>query len=555
MQIKILNDYQIVFYKPKFSEDEILLAKCLEMTYNEDKGVVVCDIRITYKKSLGGFIKKVFITQMYKDPMFFKELFANLSKMYKSNYDSFTNMYSSRLSYENIGKKMRNYQIETIYRCIHTKSKLLALSMGTGKTLTSSTLSRIIGAKRTLIICPNIAKWNWFEDMTKEWGYNDLYWTILEATFTKSMTAIKERFVVVNYENLVKYDSIINKYPFDHIILDEAHNVKNTSTEKHKNCFNIIKKNPNAKVTFLSGTPWTNRVTDLFAYLRLGGHPLGKNKKFFEDNYAVKNGAKIIGTKNIEDLNLKISNFMIRLKSEDVLELPALSIIKTYFNMGDLKSEYNEVIQQMQEMRKEYESTTDTEAKKDFKFASKIRQSISQLSRITAMSKIPSVVDLVKSMNEQNEKVVIFSSWRGVLEELEKSFKDSSVRIDGSVEASKRQVLVNKFKDSPNCTVFLGQVKAAGVAINLVNARNVILMDIPVSPDLIEQPIKRVHRSGQKKPVNAYFTFAKGTIDERIYSLIVEKAGDINRVIDADTKNGVVEYEKIPEMLFKELTN
>jgi SNF2 family DNA or RNA helicase len=80
-------------------------------------------------------------------------------------------------------------------------------------------------------------------------------------------------------------------------------------------------------------------------------------------------------------------------------------------------------------------------------------------------------------------------------------------------------------------------------------------MDVPISPDLIEQPIKRVHRSGQTKPVNAYFTFAKGTIDERLYGLIVEKSGDINNIIDVNSKKGIVRYDEIPELLFKELTN
>ena len=271
--------------------------------------------------------------------------------------------------------------------------------------------------------------------------------------------------------------------------------------------------------------------------------------------YAVKNGTKIIGTKNIDDLKLKISNFMIRLKSDDVLELPRLSIHKTYFNIGELNDDYNKVLNELQGIRDEYDKAEE-DKKKEFNLKTKIRQSISSLSRITSMSKIPQVVQWVNSMVEQNEKVIIFSSWRGVLEELEKCFGASNcVRVDGSVESKKRQELVNKFNDEKSgVDIFLGQVKAAGVGINLVSSRTVVLMDVPISPDLIEQPIKRSHRSGQKRPVNAYFTFAKGTIDERLYSLIQEKAGDINAIIDADTKKGVVKYDEIPEMLFKELT-
>jgi len=550
--IEIVSKHKIRFYKTVWSEDDIFLAHCLDMTVEE--GYVVCDIRITYKKALGGFVKKVFPVIFMRDRGFIAEFFTNIKRMYEDDFNDFLEKYKERLDYSKVGKKLRHYQLETIYRCIHSKSKLLALDMGTGKTLTSATISKVISAPRTCIIGPALVKWNWYEDMVS-WGYNNLYWTILEALKHKSMFAIKERFIVLNYEVVEKYKSEINKASIDSFIIDECHKIKNTTTKAFKSVYNLTKQHPKAKVILLSGTPWTNRVTDLFAYLKVAGHPLGVNKKKFEDMYAVKNGTKIIGTKNIDDLKLKISNFMIRLKSDDVLELPRLSIHKTYFNIGELNDDYNKVLNELQGIRDEYDKAEE-DKKKEFNLKAKIRQSISSLSRITSMSKIPQVVQWVNSMVEQNEKVIIFSSWRGVLEELEKCFGASNcVRVDGSVESKKRQELVNKFNDEKSgVDIFLGQVKAAGVGINLVSSRTVVLMDVPISPDLIEQPIKRSHRSGQKRPVNAYFTFAKGTIDERLYSLIQEKAGDINAIIDADTKKGVVKYDEIPEMLFKELT-
>jgi len=697
-----------------------------------EEGYVVCDIRITYKKALGGFVKRVFPLIYLRDKGFMAEFFTKIKKMYDDDFNDFLEKYKDRLDYSKVGKKLRHYQLETIYRCIHSKSKLLALDMGTGKcnplytkiltpngvqtmgdmkvgsevfgsdgevhkvtgvfpqglkdvyrlhlsdgtttdcglehlwivirisddsksrvvltteqlmledesnfeipihepievsdefvlenfdlleklnydinekysrtkcmisapkglvrnilriekldkpveqqcisvdspdhsyliddfivthnTISSASISKAIAAPRTCIIGPALVKWNWYEDMVS-WGYNNLYWTILEALKHKSMFAIKERFIVLNYEVVDKYKSEVNKASIDSFIIDECHKIKNTTTKAFKNIYALTKQHPKAKVILLSGTPWTNRVTDLFAYLKVAGHPLGNNKKKFEDMYAVKNGTKIIGTKNIDDLKLKISNFMIRLKSDDVLELPRLSIHKTYFNIGELNEDYKNVLGELQGIRDEYDKAEE-DKKKEFNLKAKIRQSISSLSRITSMSKIPQVVQWVNSMVEQNEKVIIFSSWRGVLEELEKCFGASNcVRVDGSVESKKRQELVNIFNDEKGgVDIFLGQVKAAGVGINLVSSRTVVLMDIPISPDLIEQPIKRAHRSGQKRPVNAYFTFAKGTIDERLYSLIQEKAGDINAIIDADTKKGVVKYEEIPEMLFRELT-
>lgn len=553
--IQIVDEYKIRFYKEQWTEDEIFLAQCLEMRYKG--GYITADIRITWKTSVNGFMKKVFSSLYLSRPGQIKYILGRLRKMYEDDFNTFKKRYAKRLDYSHKDKKLRNYQLRVIYRTVNSKYKLLALDMGTGKTITSATVTRIMGANRTAVVGPSIAKWNWFEDMCQEWGFDETTWSILEPKNKKSMRAIVERFVVVNYEMVGKYLNQFKGRSIDYFIIDECHKVKNTSTKSFKNLANLFKMYPDAKRVLLSGTPWTNRVTDLYAYLKICGHPLGKrSKKYFEDTYAVKNGSKIVGVKNQADLKLKLSNFMIRLKSDDVLELPKLSINKAYFELGSLKNDYDDIIREMESIRDEYDNLSeDDEKKKAFKFASKIRSSISSLSRITAMSKIPEVVKWVKDMNEQGEKVVIFSSWRSVLEELEKKLEGCTVRVDGSVAPHKRQARVNEFKNDDNITVFLGQVKAAGVAINLVNARNCILMDIPVSPDLIEQPIKRLHRGGQTRPVNAYFTFAKGTIDERIYSLIVGKARDINDIIDADTKKGVVRYENIEETLFKELTN
>lgn len=554
--IQIIDEYRIQFYKKQWSEDEIFLAQCLEMEFKNN--FIVADIRITWKTSVNGFMKKVFASIYFQRPAQIKHILGQLRDMYDKDFNDFKRRYAKRLDYSKKDRKLRNYQLQVVYRTVNSKYKLLALDMGTGKTITSATVARVIGATMTSVIAPSIAKWNWYEDMCHEWGFNETQWSILEPKNRRSMRAIIERFSVINYEMIDNYFTELKSKPIDYFIIDECHACKNITAKRTRNVDKLFKAHPHAKRVLLSGTPWTNRVTDLYAYLKICGHPLGKrSRKYFEDTYALKNGSKVVGIKNQDDLKLKISNFMIRLKSDDVLELPKLIINKAYFELGSLKNEYDDIIKEMEAIRQEYDSIDelDEEKKKAFKFAAKIRSSISSLSRITAMSKIPEVVKWVEDLNERGHKVVIFSSWRSVLEELEKKLSCITVRIDGSVAPNKRQELVNQFKKDEDTMVFLGQVKAAGVAINLVNANICILMDIPVSPDLIEQPIKRLHRSGQTKPVKAYFTFAKGTIDERIYSLIVGKARDINDIIDADTKRGVVRYENIEETLFKELTN
>ena len=111
---------------------------------------------------------------------------------------------------------------------------------------------------------------------------------------------------------------------------------------------------------------------------------------------------------------------------------------------------------------------------------------------------------------------------------------------------------IDRFKNDPECYVFLGNMKAAGVGINLVNSSDVIFMNFPFTPDDLEQAYKRAHRIGQNQKVRVYYTYAKGTIAERIFSLIDDKTVDINAIVD-EGKGGVVHYGNIQGKLWKDL--
>jgi len=167
-------------------------------------------------------------------------------------------------------------------------------------------------------------------------------------------------------------------------------------------------------------------------------------------------------------------------------------------------------------------------------------------------AKIPDVIKLIKKLNSEGEKVIVFSFFKTVLNQLKEELGNSSVLIDGSVSSLKRRNRIDKFKKRTEVQVFLGQVIAAGIGINLVNARKVIFMDMGFTPDLLEQPYKRAHRMGQTKDVEVMYTMIPNSIDQRIYDLIESKTDDINAAID-HKKAGVVEYGSLEKKLFKSL--
>jgi SWI/SNF-related matrix-associated actin-dependent regulator 1 of chromatin subfamily A len=113
-------------------------------------------------------------------------------------------------------------------------------------------------------------------------------------------------------------------------------------------------------------------------------------------------------------------------------------------------------------------------------------------------------------------------------------------------------MLIEKFIEDPKCMVYLANMTAGGIGVNLVNSRTVINMNFPFTPDKIEQALKRAHRSGQKRSVNVYNTIARDTIDEHIYELLSNKAEDINEVIDGKSEH-TINYASLPNQLMAKL--
>jgi SNF2 family DNA or RNA helicase len=551
--ISVIDKYSISFNKLRWNEEERFLVKCLGINVSGDYELVSVDLRQINKRSLLYFIKFCFpqfaLSPAYAIPR--KKIYIRLKEIYASIHMDFVKNYYPRASFPE-GKDLFKHQKTTLIESIHKKYNLWALDMGLGKTLTGATLSRITGAKRTIIICPTLVKWNWFEDMTRSWGYNPLYWSIIDAKKSKTIKAFEERFVVLNFEQVQKNMDYLTRDVVSHIIIDECQAIKNTTSQKSKAVAELIKKSNDPRITLLSGTPITNRLNDMFAYLKICAHPLGKNKSAFEERYTIKVGARggrIVGSKNVDELRGRLSNLMIRLRAEDCLDLPKMIINNYFFEQGELSGEYQNELNNLKEKKALYDELHGVEKQK---MNHEIKNNIHTLNRLVSTSKVDNVKALIDSLIDQGEKVVVFSGYKDPINALEFMYEKSCVKIDGGVPAHKRQLLINKFIDDTSCKVFLGNMKAAGIGINLVNASHVIMMNFPFTPDQIEQAQKRLHRPGQKNTVNVYYTIAKGTIDEHILNLMGGKAEDINALIDGDSDTSI-SYGSLPMMLFKKL--
>ncbi len=94
------------------------------------------------------------------------------------------------------------------------------------------------------------------------------------------------------------------------------------------------------------------------------------------------------------------------------------------------------------------------------------------------------------------------------------------LRLDGSVEANKRQEIVNRFNSDPSYDVLLLTTSVGGLGLNLTGADTVIFVEHDWNPQKDMQAMDRAHRIGQKRVVNVYRLITRGTLEEKIMGYV-----------------------------------
>ncbi|KAI8085212.1 SNF2 family N-terminal domain-containing protein [Halteromyces radiatus] len=163
------------------------------------------------------------------------------------------------------------------------KGGILADEMGMGKTIqTISLLLSDYGKKPNLIVAPTVAIMQWQHEIQTHTKNDMKVYVFHGSNRTKSVKELESYDVVITtysvaescfrkqeygfkrQQNLVKEMSILHKVQWHRIVLDEAHNIKDRSSNTARSVFGL-------KSEFrwsLSGTPLQNRVGELYSLIR-----------------------------------------------------------------------------------------------------------------------------------------------------------------------------------------------------------------------------------------------------------------------------------------------
>ena len=428
--------------------------------------------------------------------------------------------------YENI---LRDYQKEG-YVWLHTLKDygfngILADDMGLGKTLQIIALLDSLETKRpSLVVCPSSLIYNWEDEVHK--FSKKLPVTCITGNIqirSELIKEIKQGLYVTSYDYMRRDFELYQGIEFEYVILDEAQYIKN---QKTKNAQSVKTLKARHKLA-LTGTPIENSLAELWSIFDFLMPQYLFNYHYFQKQYEndiVKNNDE----EKTKQLKKLVTPFILRRNKKEVLkELPdkiEQNIILP-FNDEEEKiyvanlAKVNEELQQLYDIE-------GSDKMQILKMLTRLRQLCLEPRLVydnidQPSSKLKACMELIKTMQENKQKVLLFSSFTSVLNLIAEECQKAGITyymLTGSTNKEDRRELVSRFQKD-DTTVFLISLKAGGTGLNLTSAEAVIHFDPWWNVSAQNQATDRAYRIGQENNVQVFNLVMKDSVEEKIIEL------------------------------------
>lgn len=413
------------------------------------------------------------------------------------------------------------------------RAALLADEQRVGKTPTSIRACDYVMARRILVVTTASARGQWAREF-HEWGLPRDVQVIYRGT---DRVRDEAEVVVVGWGMV---DALFYKLcvtPWDVLLVDESHNAKNPVAQRTVALYGDGDRagliGTTRHVWCLSGTPAANSPADLWPMLnalapeRLDGV---RDYDSFVRRYCVTKLKRIGGImrpvikggKNLEELSARIEGFWLRRTQADVgIREPIYSVFA--LSVDKLPAELtNEAGAQ-----EVFDAIETGETKT-------LEMHLGPLRRLTGAIKAHAVIQAVSEMLEdrQLDKIVLAAWHTDVVDLLWTGLAKYGVcGVDGRTAPTQRDKEVAKFKQA-NFRVFVGQIIAAGEALDLSSAAELWFVEPSFTPKDMAQMSKRITHHHQKRQPLVRVCALAGSLDEAFMALLTRKVASIRQLME-----------------------
>ena len=433
---------------------------------------------------------------------------------------------------------LRPYQ-EIGYRWLYTNvvkgfGCCIADDMGLGKTI--QVISLILKLKEekklkkpALVVCPTTLLGNWERELENFAPTLDAFiYHGLNREFSIDHDVILTTYAILRID-LEEF----KKYNWDILIIDEAQNIKNSSTSQTQ-AVKAIKANMKVAMT---GTPVENRLSELWSIFDFINKGYLGTITDFSKNYSMPI-EKFKETQRAQKLKQAISPFMLRrLKTDKTIisDLPEKIVLDEYCYLTKMQAAlYERVLtQSMVEIHSTGQGINRRGA--IFKLITNLKQVCNHPYHYLkhgdmsqgASGKTEKLMSILHNIVDNNEKALVFTQYKemgSILEKITKEeFEFDPLFFHGSLNVKQREEMIKEFSEDDKKKIMILSLKAGGLGLNLTSASNVIHYDLWWNPAVEDQATDRTYRIGQDKNVMVHRFITLSTFEEKIDKIIKDK--------------------------------
>jgi SNF2 family DNA or RNA helicase len=411
----------------------------------------------------------------------------------------------------------------------------LADDMGLGKTI--QLLALLLKDKKegndrpVLLICPTSVVGNWQREAKK-------FAPSLRVLVHHGINRRKKEFL----EEVIDYDLVISTYALTHrdeeifasvqwngVVLDEAQNIKNSSTKQSQ----AVRRIEAGYRVALTGTPVENRLSELWSIMEFLNPGYLGSAAGFRRAFALP-----IERYNDKEAGLRLKNIinpfvLRRLKTDSsiIKDLPDKIEIKEHCNLTKEQATLYEAV--VKDMLRKIEDSEGIERKGAVLSAlMRLKQVCNHPAQFLGdgsplpyrSGKLNRITEMLEEVLAEGDSVLIFTQFAemgGMLKtHLQKVFSQEALFLHGGVIQKQRDQMVMRFSEKNGPKIFILSLKAGGVGLNLTRANHVFHFDRWWNPAVENQATDRAFRIGQTKNVLVHKFICDGTLEERIDEMI-----------------------------------
>ena len=337
------------------------------------------------------------------------------------------------------------------------------------------------------------------------------------------------------------------------LAIDESSRIKDANSKRTKALIELGKLAKYRRI--LTGTPISQGAEDLYSqFAFLSEHILGYGSFYAFRNHFCRLGGfqnkKIVGYVNEQELMDKIDSHTFRVLKDDCLDLPERNYIhKQVLLHPEQRAIYDQMkkdfflaldsgvltakmaVQRIIRLQQIVSGFVWKHAKKD-KITGKIVEE--EIYQELPTNRVQATLDIIRESRPET-KIIVWIKFQGDYRLLSKALDEAKIGwVDyvGATPPDKRGPNIERFRNDPNCKVFLSTPKAGGIGLNLTCASEVIWFSRDWSLENELQANDRVHRIGQRRVVNYHFLTSPRTVDERIDKILRAKLSVAENLID-----------------------